>query len=227
QGEMEQRLLRAQVGLLGNYDAFHTGQQEQAMLLELLKSPPEFVMEGSRPNLLGMVGRLEVSLRQQVELIDHFKTTNALVMNSRRYLPLAARELKRSGNDELASLAQEASVEEIRLNTADEYDGRSLVKVSRRLRDWAESRGDDPLVKQALSLSRHVELLAQGEGDLRSLVRVILDLPTRREVEALGDTYADTISGSLRRSQQERRYLLLLGGVLPGAAGTHRLDNVA
>ena len=91
--EFEQEILKSRYELYSSYDALVQNLAEQKSLQQQLQSIPRFVNPPERQEIQQMLKERESLLEKKEELSEQFKSRNALLKNSLRYLPLLTQQL--------------------------------------------------------------------------------------------------------------------------------------
>ncbi len=91
--EFEQEILKSRYQLYASYDRLVQNLTEQKSLQQQLQIIPRFVNLSERKEIQQMLKEREKLLEKKVELSEEFKSRNALLKNSLRYLPLLTQQL--------------------------------------------------------------------------------------------------------------------------------------
>jgi signal transduction histidine kinase len=91
---LDAALLESRSGIVNHYDdiVMHVKARDEEQQ-ELEKQKPTFLDDVARDELQAGLARLDQSLAEQRNLIERFKTHNAVLRNSLRFLPHVARDL--------------------------------------------------------------------------------------------------------------------------------------
>jgi len=212
-------LLRARFSLLENYDDFERYLAEMERLAADLRITPRFVSVLGRDTIVEEAAKFAQLLRERRELLERFKSRNAVLGNSRRYFPIAVGQLFSSLGDtpsdrELAHLAQDLTAGLLAsASSADDPRPAALAALD-RLRAWVRTHPASPALPQVTSLIRHAQQLLTGKIELNGLTRQLLGLPTADSLQRISAQYERELAVALHRSQQYRWFLVALGGML-------------
>ncbi len=92
--DFNQAILKSRYELFTSYDPLvYNLQQQRSLRQKLIKIPP-FVNPITRQELNTLLKEVDTSLQQKIDLSDPFKSRNALLKNSLRYLPLLTNQLE-------------------------------------------------------------------------------------------------------------------------------------
>jgi len=219
-GNFKQDLLRMRFSLLSTYDNFEANKQAMHEALDGLQSLPAFVSDGGRSRILAALQREASLIDQRSQLVERFKSQNAVVTNSRRYLPIAVGELqsrlgKSAADIELGRATAELSrVMLISLSNNDADLDVLVNDATMPLRAWLERHPQGRDVSAVRTLLRHARTLLTGKARLESLTAELVSLPTTEVIEQLSGLYEHEVSASLGRARSYRTALYGVGGLL-------------
>ncbi|MDP3856581.1 MAG: ATP-binding protein [Stagnimonas sp.] len=216
-------LLRVRYALLSTYDDFLANERDSAQALDTLARVPDLVGAGERQAILDGSAETKSLLAHRTRLFERFKSQNAVVTNSRHYLPFAIQQLlEQLGPDtadrELATSLHALTASVLAVLTSDnsdrttEYD--EALSSARRLQDWLTRHPGHPQAGAVGSLISHAHTLVSGTGKLDQLTRELLALPVATALGKLSHTYEAAVGGAIQRAQDYRRMLYLLAGLL-------------
>jgi PAS domain S-box-containing protein len=216
-------VLEARFALADNYDDLDADAEQTAGVLEDLKNTPALFDAAGQKAI--ETARLEYKslLAQRAQLCERFKSQNALLTNSRRYLPLALEELAaRMGHDsadgEVESMANDLTWLALKcLATPEEASVQTTAL--QRVNDWCAAHPDHPEAAFVSSLGRHARIIVKCDGEVDALTRQILALPSEASIQKLFQGYELNVAKAIRRAQQYRlplyvmSFLVLVGAV--------------
>jgi signal transduction histidine kinase len=207
---LERDVLRARAGMLRNYDPMVRdtkaldGAGDQLMRVA-----------AAYPKLRPAVEQLSSSLRRQEELVEQFKSDNALLQNSLAYFRLFSNQVMTSGQDGPAVRATGAlasAMLNLLLDTSSPA-AREAADDLDKLAAQSSAPSDGDTVEALLAHGRSLyDLLPGIDGTLKTLLQV----PNEHELEAVRDTITALQIASRKRARHlwEILYgmsLLLLG----------------
>jgi PAS domain S-box-containing protein len=201
-------VLEARFALADNYDDLDADAEKTEGVLEDLKTTPAFIDAAGQKAIEN--DRLEYKslLAQRVQLFERFKSQNAMLANSRRYLPVALDELAaRLGHDsadrELESLANDLTRAALKCLATPE-EASAQTNALQRVNDWCARHPDHREAAFVSSLGRHARIIAKGDGEVDALTRQILALPSEASIQKLFQGYELNVAKAIRRAQQYR-----------------------
>jgi PAS domain S-box-containing protein len=212
-------LLRARFSLLESYDGFQRYLQEMDRLTADLHSPPRFVGDGGRTDLSRAAETFAATQRERRQLLERFKSRNAIQANSRRYFPVAVGELASRLGDAPADRDLHAIVQELtrvvlaHVTSTEELPDAALAGPNRLL-GWAAQHPAHAEAGFVSSLAQHARQLLTGKSELDAITRQLLALPTAVGIERLSQLYEKELATALSRTQQYRTLLYGIGGLL-------------
>ncbi len=212
-------LLRVRFSLLGSYDDFNHYLGEMDRLAASLHQPPRFVSSKARVAIEREAETLGARLQERGQLFERFKSRNATQGNSRRYFPVAVDELARRLGETTADRALTALLQDVTrvllasAATPEALPSEALAEPA-RLQDWAARHPEHTEAEFVSSLAQHALQLLAGKSDLDAVTRELLALPAAGAIKRLSDLYEEELSTALRRTQQYRTLLYVLGGLL-------------
>ena len=92
--DFNQAVLKSRYELFTSYDPLVYNLQQQRSLQQQLVRIPQFVNPITKKKLNTLLKEVDNALQQKIELSDRFKSRNALLKNSLRYLPLLTNQLE-------------------------------------------------------------------------------------------------------------------------------------
>ena len=214
-----QDLLRARFSMLNNYDEFDSNRLAADAAIDSMTRVPRFVEPAARASIDRSTSICRGLLLQREALVEHFKSANAIVVNSRRYLPMALRQLSENpplsaADRDLAARSNELA-HALLTNLSDaETDDVEALAAAGRLQLWIERNPHHPQVALAASVERHARTLITGTGHLDVLTAELLALPLAAGIDDLLHTYEAQVYAGLSRAQQYRLLLYLVSAAM-------------
>ncbi|MFP5305103.1 MAG: DAHL domain-containing protein, partial [Gammaproteobacteria bacterium] len=210
-------LLRARFSLLKTYDDFETGRRRGAELLERLDHVPPFVTSGAGAEIVRLVGEYRALVARRHELTERFKSKNAVVANSRRYLPVATEQLMSELHTNERDRELATVVNRLTRSLLAEPDSSATRERAAALRRWIEANADHPQAAFVAGLELHGNALLLGSTELDALTAEILALPTAGVTSRLLQVYEAEVARALIRAQHYRHLLyLVVAGLFAG-----------
>ena len=220
--EWNTEVLRSKTGFSENYDAV---ARPLARLAEL-----ESRIDAQSAALVGREGGTAVAqalasyreaIQQKVDAVEHFKSQNAILRNSSRYLPTAAQEL---ADGIIASGAMAAGQinpllgdlvnRSLSYILAPEQSRRELIE-SRLLELRALPAALPANLGERLELfASHVETVLRQQDAGDRILGELATVPTAERIDALTDAVAAQHNHALLAQQQARQWLIAYSVVL-------------
>lgn len=212
--ELERDALRARAGLLRDYDSLARTQQALQRDLEELRRASVAASERAARTLLAQqVQALAAASARKLELVEHFKSDNALLRNSLTYLTHTQAVLRAKVEKDRVVAEEMGHLSHSLLSfmqTPDVYVGNEIQSVLDRIAATTLSDAEfQVLVKHGRFI---VHVLPQVDATLRQ----ITDTPTGGHARALQEAmwhYASRVEG---RAQWSRMLLYLVAVTLLG-----------
>lgn len=214
QHRLNEQVLRAHAGLVGSYDPLVRTTRELRDLHRELAVVPAFVSDAGRAELLDRVTRSREALSAMEEVVERFKSRNAVLLNSLRYFPVAASELARAMASEPESSDEAAQLREALrdvLRVAVFPTEEAIADTTAHLRSISPS---GPHADDVRLLLRHAEIITSERPNVDALLAEILDQPGIGLATELAEVYASSHQAALRT--EERASFLLLGSIVLG-----------
>ena len=92
--DFNQAVLKSRYELFTSYDPLVYNLKQQRSLQNQLVNIPQFIKPETKQELNNILNEVDTSLKQKIDLSDRFKSRNALLKNSLRYLPLLTNQLE-------------------------------------------------------------------------------------------------------------------------------------
>lgn len=214
QHRLNEQVLRAHAGLVGSYDPLVRTTRELRDLHRELGVVPAFVSDADRAGLEARLTRSREALASMEEIVERFKSRNAVLLNSLRYFPVAASELASAMASEPESSDEAAQLREALrdvLRVAVFPTEEAIADTTEHLRSISPS---GPHAADVRLLLRHAEIITSERPNVDALLVEILDQPGIGLATDLGETYAASYQLALR--SEERASLLLLCAIVLG-----------
>lgn len=193
-------VLTARLGLLHNYDPL---VEEVGTLVRIVRQLRQIWLEVGR--MAGELDPVNHSVRQQAELVEQFKTDDALLQNSLAYFAMLSPSLSRmERGGKLQAGVGELAVSMLRLT----LDSSPPVarEVEDRLRKLSAEIGNEAQ-PELRALLAHGQLLKQLLPSIDLIVRALIEVPSRQQQANLR---AIIVERQLQSREEARRYRLML-----------------
>jgi diguanylate cyclase len=215
--EWNANVLKARVGIAANYDAVASTQLEIRALRDRLARSAR-PMRDDVPD--AAMKNMNAVFADKEDAVEQFKSENAILRNSLRYLPTSADEIKEALGAEPRSLqALDDAVDRLvsyvlRYNVTPEPEfaeraASAMTEVERR--NGSVSAG---MREQLDLLLRHARIVLQQRAVVDSVLIRIGATPTSQAVDTLNKAIDDEFRGKLQEKQRYRAYLFAYSGLL-------------
>ena len=203
---LQRDVLKARAGILRNYDPLVRDLNSLDDALDRLMQVADFY-----PEMRPAVERLSSSLGRQEELVEQFKSDNALLQNSLAYFRLFSNRIMTSGRDGPVMRATGAvanAMLSLLLDTSPAA-ARDVAYHLDRLAAQSSSPGDDNTTEALLA---HGWLLNEVLPKIDATLKLILQMPNEHELKAVRGTVLALQSAS--REHARHLWLVLYGASL-------------
>jgi len=219
-----EEILEVRFGLLNNYDDFEAYQLRMQQILASFDKLPAFITPDGRAAIQKTRDHFVVLLRQRGELLEQFKSKNAVLFNSRHYFPVAVEELSSRLGDDPASQQLKSSIDQVvqsvlaRSSNPDTPSDDIEPRLA-KLADWCAHHPEHPESRFASTLVRHARVMASGKSGLDALIRQLITLPTEDDIQKISQASEADVSNALARTHYYRLMLIVLSLAILVAIG--------
>jgi signal transduction histidine kinase len=213
QHRLNEQVLRAHAGLVGSYDPLVRTTRELRDLHRELAVVPAFVSIEGRAHLVERLTRSREALAAMEEIVERFKSRNAVLLNSLRYFPVAASELASAMASEPESSDEAAQLREALrdvLRVAVFPTEEAIADTTTHLRSIHPS---GPHAEDVRLLLRHAEIITSERPNVDTLLAEILDQPGIGLATDLAEAYTASHQAALH-AEERASYLFLASIVL-------------
>ncbi len=219
--EWDVDLLRSKTGLADNYDAVTNPPRLIQALKANLVAESQKVWHGHpevNARFDGLLEKYSVLMDKKISMIEHFKSQNAILRNSSRFLPLAVGDLTESVrasngvsvprteieseiNKLLADVMLYLTDPEADLRDRIDQSIRALGQLTLPLRPEVRERND--------ILATHVGVLLKQQDSGAKLLAELDEIPTAKAIDTLNDAYVQENANLLAGQQIYNQALLV------------------
>ncbi len=214
---LNQYVLQARSGLLRNYDPLVSTQVDvQSILARLEQDQPVSFGPGSMPSQQAF-SAYKLALQKKSELIESFKSHNAVLGNSARYFPLAAKvEYARQAGHRPGEVLVHELLEGVLL--LDQYANN---KIELQVKDTVNRIVNSPLGQSdpMRSLLQHVRIILEHKTEVDQLVRDITQAQTALMAERAFAHYSEDFTQRDKQAQRFKLAMALLAAFLIAYVG--------
>lgn len=211
-------VLRSKTGLNNNYDPVASTLPVIQSLEETLQTRTGAFWgshDAGNARILPLLQESRQVMDRKIELIERFKSQNAILRNSSNYLPTAASEAIASldqvpGNlrNQIASAINEVLTSTlIYVNAPDSSTEEKINAGLEQLRQWLPQLSDEAS-EHVTGFIAHAATVVKQEGIGDKLLGELSQLPTAQKIDALADAHADE-HDKLLIAQQAYRWALI------------------
>jgi signal transduction histidine kinase len=218
-------VMRAKSGLVGHFDSLVEVEHRLAAQLAALREPPAFLELGGRQELARAVSAAERDRQRTEERVERFKSDHAVLRNSLRFLPVAARTLDAyapaTPEDQRFKDGATALVRDVLLLQA-VNDQTQLARVGERLEALAlpaARAGENDHTELALMMT-HARIALDRTPRISALVRELVQRPELQRTEENVARYERFLADARVRADRNAdvSFALLLLSVLSGVS---------
>ena len=211
--QLSRFVLQSRYGLLRNYDPLVTTQREVGLILgELSRDKPDLFLAGAKP-IQKAFAEYQVALQQKSNLVENFKSHNAVLGNSLRYFPLAARQqhVRFHSTARLESLLHDLLESVLLFNQQPEEGLKQRVRQVMEALQQSEIRSDPAIT----SLLQHVDIILGHMVEVDDLARQISQSQSNAHADKLMALYnADFAQRDRLAGNYKLAMALLAAGML-------------
>lgn len=223
---INQNVLQSRYGLLTYYDPIVNELKELQDLQKRLKQTPSFINQQGQMEIYQLLQAHVEFLQQKEQLIEDFKSKNAIIRNSLSYFPIAVantvdKASAKSRNDEVAilnSLLRDVLVYNLSSNEVLIPTINEQIEMLRQSKKRFPSSLNEAELDIAIA---HAKIIVQYQSDVNNLVKQIIELPTSQRAESLSQTYIRCYQQALRTANIYRLWLFLFSLVLLGSISAY------
>ncbi len=202
EASLHRDVLQARAGLLRNYDTFTTDAQDMDDAVGRLRSHAQAEDLDVKP-----ANRLAAAVIEQENLLERFKTSNALLQNSLSYVGLLSTSPEFLAHDVQLAPATGALAAAI-LHLSRDTSSDALKALQERIEQFAQQAPTaGPEAETARAMLAHARLLYEQLPIVDETLRAFITVPS---VQALDETRALFSRHRVAVEAVEQRYRLLL-----------------
>jgi len=202
---LNQYILESRFGQLKNYDPIVSAQQDISYLLETLeKEKPSYFSNGNTKIQQAFMQYRTLFL-QKTELIDKFKSHNAVLRNSIQYFPLAS-QLKL---EEIGPLSENAKLIHDLRESVLLYDHHSSIELKNHIQQLLHvlRQSANPTDSTLQSLMKHVDIIIDHKIEVDELTLNITQSKTMAQADKVFDIYSGLFA---KREHQAANFKLAM-----------------
>ncbi|WP_420472931.1 DAHL domain-containing protein [Noviherbaspirillum sp. ST9] len=214
--EWNTNILQSRVGLHSNYDPLTTPLPAVRQLRERLVRG---IRMGQGSSLKEAVHAMEQAFADKEDLVEQFKSQNALLQNSLRYFPTAVEEFKALVRQHRGSGRLQADIDRLLTdillyNLMPEKDPGERISAAIARLDGGHASVPEALQEQHALLRRHAHIILRQRAVEDALIARITGTPTAGRIDTLNIALDDAFQEMLHEKQLYRLYLFVYSGFL-------------
>lgn len=203
-------ILESRYGLMTAYDSLITEVSELDKLCAELKNVPDFLEHDEQEKIGQLLDQFKALQSQKEQLIEQFKSRNAVINNSLRYFPFATSKLTQKipvnnpKHDEVNNLLRDVLTYYLVTDTELEPTIANRIELLRKYEP--EKLSDLHNADLNITIS-HANTILKLKPEVDDLVKQIVTLPTAEKLEEIIGFYNSYYNESVNQTD---RYRLLL-----------------
>jgi len=202
--QLNQDVLKVRSQMLPDYDSFPQQIETLKQTLDDVARVPAFIENPKRDAIREQVDGLAQLIGQKEQLVERFKSVNAVLNNSLRYLVLTGSELTnriadRSDGHELEVILNELMRQVLAFSRHPDDSQTPNLRLSlEKLAQWRQTHAGYREDGALANLSRHVNSVIARQPEADALTQELVALPTGPQASELVQTYEDCFGRELR-----------------------------
>ena len=212
--ELDRDILQARFHLLATYDPLVATLAGLRGVERSLRTGPIAMAGKGHPGIDGALEAYASAVAEKEALVEEFKSHNAVLENSLRYLPIAVANASDAGSNNplLSGLLRDILIHN--LSPGDEL-GRQIETAIQAVR--AQRRAAAGERRAALDVVvTHAQIVLTEKGQLDGIVHALLAVPTSERGDDLYGAYIASYKGAQQRANVYRLALYVLAVLLLG-----------
>jgi len=227
---LNQDLLKARYEIVTSYDVFVKELSELKQTQSAMKKIPTFIDPEGVGEIKPMLAANAEFIKEKDSLIERFKSKNAILKNSLRYLPELTRDL--GENAERRDLDMEITLNDLLYNillynlTSDE---KMAPEIERQIEQLSQIKDqyaptDRSLIELAIA---HTKTILLYKPQVDALTKQLLELPTKQLSDQIYGTYEQYYEKALKTVDIYRLYTYCFSLTFLGWISYLIIDNLA
>ena len=207
---IDRRMLQIRHGAITSNDALVADVNALVAHVEALKETDLVGLAKTYPELASELATLGGQVEEKIELVENFKSYNAVAGNSLRFLNSYTHLLaKTKGVEQITGLAEklQRQILLLRLGRNDLVSLQAIEDLRAKLQTEAIKSGER-FHRNALVIARHAEVIVLAESDMSKVMSRLL-LADSALGKALSDSYNRVLESELHRANVYRHLLFL------------------
>jgi signal transduction histidine kinase/CheY-like chemotaxis protein len=227
--EINRDLLNSRFELLSSYDPFVQKLDEMRMVEAEMQAIPTFVGGDKRKQIERLLKKESDLLSTKVQLVESFKSQNAILKNSLRYFPTLIAEAsgtvaagkEREIRDHLSNLLRDILLYD--LTPHSELGGQVSAETALLPKDGARH---PEMIDILSSAAAHASTITRIKPQVESITEELNSLPTEESIDAVSVAYLRDYEHAQRVSDIYRFFLYLCSVTLLGYGADRTMNLV-
>ena len=219
-------VLRAKTGMTANYDQVAGSLQTIERLEANLREAAQDYWHDDPQALAQIVPKIDAfstTMRQKVELIEQFKSQNAILHNSSQFLHTATQALGHDAQISSAPIHEQIKFERLvnqvyagimtYLQNADDQRRERIQETLLELQELAPNLGEN-VGESTETVVAHVKAILRQRDSSNQLLETLTGLHTAAAIDSLTDAHTDANNERLKQLQTYQKALALYSAFL-------------
>lgn len=219
-----QDILKSRYEIINSYDSFVISLNVQKAIQQHLQELPSFVNVSDQKQIYNILATQIKLLQQKESLSERFKSQNATLKNSLRYLPTLIAELKKTAFDQKWFIPLKTTLNNLLYNillynlTTDE-SLKPLINV--QIEKLSQIKYQYKISEEEFSIDlaiSHTKIILKNKPQVDEQTNQILNIPTAENAKTLETVYNNSYQKAIKTADMYRLFaygwsLILLGGI--------------
>ena len=231
---------RSKDGMTNNYDELNNPQEKLARLEADINDELSRIND---PQLNTADAELKIKIDKKLNLVESFKSQNAVLRNSLKFIPTANSELqqliaeerfknpsKSSSYVPLSELADKLLADTLTFNLSSDTENKSNVELGISFIESIQPTYSNNIIEQIDSVLAHTRTIVRLKTSEDALLKDIIALNVTQQTKQIDRILNLKFSGQMAQQQNYRNYLFIYAGLLLlllGYAGFRALKSIS
>lgn len=230
---------RSKDGMTNNYDELNNPQEKLARLEGDINDELSRIND---PQLNTADAELKIKIDKKLNLVESFKSQNAVLRNSLKFIPTANSELQQLIAEErfknpsksnsyvpLSELADKLLADTLTFNLSSDTENKSNVELGISFIESIQPTYSNDIIEQIDSVLAHTRTIVRLKTSEDALLKDIIALNVTQQTKQIDKILNLKFSGQMAQQQNYRNYLFIYAGLLLlllGYAGFRALKSI-
>lgn len=231
---------RSKDGMTNNYDELNNPQEKLARLEADINDELSRIND---PQLNTADAELKIKIDKKLNLVESFKSQNAVLRNSLKFIPTANSELQQLIAEErfknpsksisyvpLSELADKLLADTLTFNLSSDTENKSNVELGISFIESIQPTYSNNIIEQIDSVLAHTRTILRLKTSEDALLKDIIALNVTQQTKQIDRILNLKFSGQMAQQQNYRNYLFIYAGLLLlllGYAGFRALKSIS